>query len=262
MLGNWFIFNFSYRFRQFGQKLRDFYEGADVSLVSYLEEQLSIDLNTQSDAADHYHKICKLLEEEGSSSVLDNIKLRNNVVEWTCSGCSTKTIDNRGSRVSSFYLLLSDIDHSLIKSLELALSYNRERNCNTCEKLCTHTATKTFDVEHLSLVVANPYKAELFPLLEFELHGRKYDLISVVLHTGSPRGGHYIVVVQDDLGKWIICNDSSIRQITEDEVTQYFKNWTTTQMIYKITKSSSDSHQSEKKLTKSDQTKTSKKLFV
>jgi len=228
--------NSSTHLGEFGRNLIAFYNGNGPSIVSYLERKLGTNLRKQSDAVEHFHKICELLENEGSDSLLNKIRLQNSEVEWKCMNCNKVTRDTRGSQTVAFSLLINEVADSLKKCLELALYYERQRSCSNCKNQCKHKAKKTFNVEHLVLVVAHPYKAKITPSLKFNLNGLSYDLISVVLHSGSMHGGHYIAVVKDDSGKWSICNDSSVRPISSKDISSYMNcSGNPTQMIYKVT---------------------------
>lgn len=52
-----------------------------------------------------------------------------------------------------------------------------------------------------------------------ELNGddMKYDLVGMVLHSGLMFGGHYIAVVRNPGGSWVMCNDSVVRSVNPDE---------------------------------------------
>ena len=56
-----------------------------------------------------------------------------------------------------------------------------------------------------------------YPLYNFELLNRKYDLYGVINHNGTFNSGHYnaIVKVKDE---WIMCDDEKIYPIEEKKV--------------------------------------------
>ena len=51
-------------------------------------------------------------------------------------------------------------------------------------------------------------------------HG--YILKGFVIHSGSLHGGHYVYVGNHN-GEWILFNDSSTKEISENEVNSYLK---------------------------------------
>jgi ubiquitin carboxyl-terminal hydrolase 8 len=44
----------------------------------------------------------------------------------------------------------------------------------------------------------------------------EYNLVGCVLHSGLMFGGHYIAVVRNPGGSWVLCNDSNVRAITSE----------------------------------------------
>lgn len=44
-----------------------------------------------------------------------------------------------------------------------------------------------------------------------------YDLIGCILHSGLMFGGHYVSVVRNPGGKWVFCNDSSVRVVKPED---------------------------------------------
>eukprot|EP01124_Arcella_intermedia_P002289 TRINITY_DN1124_c0_g1_i1.p1 TRINITY_DN1124_c0_g1~~TRINITY_DN1124_c0_g1_i1.p1 ORF type:complete len:433 (-),score=131.48 TRINITY_DN1124_c0_g1_i1:15-1313(-) len=219
----------------FGKKLKNFYEGRERSLVGTLERELGANLRRQSDSAEYFNKVCKLLESEGSSALLDKIKLKNNVVTWTCSNCQFTSDDTRGSRVAAYSLALIEPGHTQT-ALSQSLHYERDRTCKQCQHEVLHRGHKHFDVQHLTIVASDPYLQKLQVDLHFDLDHTHYELISAVLHSGGTSGGHYIALVKDESGTWSSCNDSYIQNISPSELKSYLSRWTTTQVIYKVQK--------------------------
>ena len=56
-----------------------------------------------------------------------------------------------------------------------------------------------------------------YPINDFELKGKKYDLFGVVYHYGSINSGHYVCVVKHN-NKWVLCDDRRISVIEEDRI--------------------------------------------
>lgn len=52
---------------------------------------------------------------------------------------------------------------------------------------------------------------------EINHHNSEYDLIGIILHSGLLFGGHYVSIVRNPGGKWMLCNDSSVRAIDDVE---------------------------------------------
>ncbi|KAL0488608.1 hypothetical protein AKO1_015690 [Acrasis kona] len=54
-------------------------------------------------------------------------------------------------------------------------------------------------------------------------HPYKYELFSVLIHSGNSNGGHYYVYIKRfDDGKWYNLNDQNVTEITQDEVKQMY----------------------------------------
>jgi hypothetical protein len=98
------------------------------------------------------------------------------------------------------------------------------------------TATRYFNVEHLTLVISDPYAIKIKPLLQFQRESINYELISAILHSGSNSYGHYIAITKEKSNVWSVCNDSSIKMVNEDEINKYLRSWVTTLMVYKVSK--------------------------
>ena len=56
-----------------------------------------------------------------------------------------------------------------------------------------------------------------YPIKDFELKNKKYDLFGVVYHYGSINSGHYICSIKLN-NKWIICDDRNVYEIGEEKV--------------------------------------------
>ena len=56
-----------------------------------------------------------------------------------------------------------------------------------------------------------------YPLYNFELGNKIYDLYGVVYHCGLINQGHYISVIKNK-NKWVMCDDKNIYETTEDKV--------------------------------------------
>ena len=56
-----------------------------------------------------------------------------------------------------------------------------------------------------------------YPINDFELKNKKYDLYGVVYHYGSINSGHYVCAIKHD-NKWILCDDRSVYEIGEERV--------------------------------------------
>jgi len=181
-------------------------------------------------------KICKLLMEEGSQDILNKIIIKDNVIEWKCLSCGEKTEDKRGTRVLSFNLVISDSAMDSSEGLEKTLSYQRERNCNVCQREVIHQAKRNFLVEHLIIVVSDPYSLRIKPSFHFQRDVHDYELISAVLHSGNNNYGHYIAITKESPNVWSCCNDSLIQTLSENEISNYLRNWVITLMIYKVSK--------------------------
>jgi len=52
-----------------------------------------------------------------------------------------------------------------------------------------------------------------------------YELFSVVVHTGTPRGGHYFTIIKNfDDGKWYKFDDSHIYEMEESDIVKTFSD--------------------------------------
>ena len=56
-----------------------------------------------------------------------------------------------------------------------------------------------------------------YPINNFELENKKYDLFGVIYHYGSINSGHYVCVVKYN-NKWVLCDDRRVYEIEEDRV--------------------------------------------
>ena len=56
-----------------------------------------------------------------------------------------------------------------------------------------------------------------YPLYDFELVNKKYDLYGVINHNGTFNTGHYYAVIKIK-NSWIVCDDEKIYQIEENKV--------------------------------------------
>jgi hypothetical protein len=56
-----------------------------------------------------------------------------------------------------------------------------------------------------------------YPIKDFELKNKKYDLFGVVCHYGSINSGHYIAIVKNG-NRWLTCDDSNVYEIDENRV--------------------------------------------
>ena len=56
-----------------------------------------------------------------------------------------------------------------------------------------------------------------YPINDFELKNKKYDLYGVVYHYGSINSGHYICAIKHD-NKWILCDVRNVYEIREERV--------------------------------------------
>ena len=56
-----------------------------------------------------------------------------------------------------------------------------------------------------------------YPLYDFEIENKKYDLYGVVNHIGSLSSGHYNAIIKNK-NEWILCDDDKVNSIKENEV--------------------------------------------
>ena len=56
-----------------------------------------------------------------------------------------------------------------------------------------------------------------YPLYDFILNNKKYDLYGIVYHYGELIGGHYVSVIKSN-NKWMMCDDKKVFEIEEDKV--------------------------------------------
>ena len=56
-----------------------------------------------------------------------------------------------------------------------------------------------------------------YPINNFELKSKKYDLFGVIYHYGSIDSGHYVCVIKYNK-KWVLCDDRSIYEIEEERI--------------------------------------------
>ena len=56
-----------------------------------------------------------------------------------------------------------------------------------------------------------------YPIYDFELKNKKYDLFGVIYHYGGINSGHYTCVIKYN-NKWIMCDDRSVYEVNEERV--------------------------------------------
>ena len=56
-----------------------------------------------------------------------------------------------------------------------------------------------------------------FPIHDFELKNKKYDLFGIIYHYGELNTGHYNSVIKKD-NKWFMCDDTSVYEIEENKI--------------------------------------------
>ena len=56
-----------------------------------------------------------------------------------------------------------------------------------------------------------------YPLYNFEINNKKYDLYGIIYHYGELNTGHYVCVIKKD-NKWMMCDDRRVYEIEEEKV--------------------------------------------
>jgi hypothetical protein len=185
--------------------------------VTYLEYKLQVNLRTPSDAATYMDNICKMLEQEGSGSLLQKIELQYKPMTWECRNCRFPSIDGR-KYPTAYCLTISD-SANRDWNITSALQYTRSKKCMHCNREAEHLGKKEFIdyPKHLVVVPQNPkvMKLQINDDDRFEFGEKFYSLIGSAMHYGSEyfHLGHYIALVKDH-HKWYECNDSHVHEIS------------------------------------------------
>ena len=57
-----------------------------------------------------------------------------------------------------------------------------------------------------------------FPIDNYDIKGKKYNLFGVVYHYGGINSGHYVCAVRNKENKWILCDDNVLKEIDVKKV--------------------------------------------
>lgn len=143
-----------------------------------------------------------------------------------CSNCNHNSITYQSFMTLELPLVISNnIDlNTCIKNFtkEEILDEDNLYNCEKCNKKVKATKKMELDILPKYLIIAlkrfdkrkkidNPVN---FPLENFIINNKLYNLFATVNHYGSRGGGHYTASVHHPNGNWYLMNDSHCRKIS------------------------------------------------
>ncbi len=129
-------------------------------------------------------------------------------VTISCTNCNTVL---KSTSQTVFNLSLNDLKTSLVDKMKCP--YCNQSNLQAHKKCTLKTPPPYLLIdcekgnEHNTLNIINKFKS-------IENGPYKYQLIGIILHTGSYNYGHYISLVKEKLkNKWFLCNDLNVMSL-------------------------------------------------
>ena len=110
---------------------------------------------------------------------------------------------------------------NLIDNIQYCKYCRTEQNFNTKNYINRFPYVFILCLDRFKFKKYNNYKIEepiSFPLYDFELNNKKYDLFGTINHISNKNSGHYTSIIKDKENKWILCDDNNISEIEEKNV--------------------------------------------
>lgn len=212
----------------------------DNSKIDFIKKtalQLGCPIGKQLDSLKFFEDFLKEIGKE-NPKLLSSFHLKNQLSTWYC---DTKKVEEDKSK---FHLMdqslqlqeQGDTVQEVLNNRLFKIDKSGLDCGSDCHKACERILSFAWPN---NLIIANPRKPGIPFVASEELlinansshdgHNKKYELISLVIHRGTPSSGHYWALVK--FGKnWFDCNDLTVSSIDKSRV------FSTTEFQYAIYK--------------------------